>query len=124
MLKFYFVRVQEPWMSNSPSWNHKGDDVWRPVDGVGQDDDSAEATWRWLLGKPPVEQAQPAAGVAVPMALLQEDNEAPTEKERTYSTQFFSSALIRSFIRILYCSDCCATFPCATVGIVMKSCTV
>ena len=86
VLKFYFVRVQEPWMSSGPSWNHSGDDAWRPVDGVGQDDDSAEATWRWLLGKAPVEPAQPVAGVAVPMALLREDNEAPTEKERAYST--------------------------------------
>ena len=52
MLKFYFVRVEEPFMSTTgPSWDHKGNDDWSTVDGIDQDDDAAEATWRWLLGK-------------------------------------------------------------------------
>ena len=79
MLKFYFVRVEEPYMATGPSWNHKGDATWTSVDGPGQDDDAAEATWRWLLGRSPVE---PAVCSAAPMALLAEDNEVSSEKER------------------------------------------
>ena len=41
MLKFYFVRTQEPYMGAAPSWDHH-DDSWAPVDGEGQDDDAAE----------------------------------------------------------------------------------
>ena len=37
MLKFYFVRTQEPYMGAAPSWDHH-DDSWAPVDGEGQDD--------------------------------------------------------------------------------------
>jgi hypothetical protein len=83
VLKFYFVRVEEPYMSQSgPSWDHTpGDEAWRPVDGVGQDDDAAEATWRWLLGKTPVEPAV-AGSANAPLALLAEDNDSPTEKQR------------------------------------------
>ncbi len=91
MLKFYFVRVEEPWMSTTgPSWDHTGGEVWSPVDGVGQDDDSAEATWRWLLGKSPVVPAPVKAGAAASVALLQEDNEGPTEQERV--TAIFTCA--------------------------------
>lgn len=91
VLKFYFVRVCEPWMSTTgPSWDHKGDELWRPVDGADQDDDSAEATWRWLLGKSPVEPAPLKVCGAPPMTLLQEDNEAPTEQERV--TAIFACA--------------------------------
>lgn len=80
MLKFYFVRTEEPYMSGTPSWDHRGDTTWRPVDG-DQDDDAAEATWRWLLGKEAVTTCQATA--AVPStATLAEDNNSSTEKER------------------------------------------
>ena len=79
MLKFYFVRTREPYMGAAPSWDHH-DDSWEPVDGEGQDDDAAEGVWRWLLGKAPTEPAPGAA--AAPTAVLAEDNEVPSEKER------------------------------------------
>eukprot|EP01043_Picozoa_sp_COSAG02_P029237 COSAG02_NODE_1811_length_10794_cov_9.516784_2_plen_625_part_00 len=80
MLKFYFVRTEEPYMSATPSWDHHGDTTWWPVDG-DQDDDAAEATWRWLLGKEAVDTYQATA--AVPStASLAEDNNNITEKER------------------------------------------
>ena len=80
MLKFYFVRTEEPYMSATPSWDHRGDTTWRPVDG-DQDDDAAEPTWRWLLGKEAVTTCQATA--AVPRtAALAEDNHNNTEKER------------------------------------------
>eukprot|EP01051_Picozoa_sp_SAG22_P010830 SAG22_NODE_998_length_6115_cov_2.049701_3_plen_599_part_00 len=60
------------------------DTAWRPVDGPGQDDDAAEALWRWLLGKPPTDPA--AAGLPPPtpppLGVLAEDNLASTETER------------------------------------------
>ena len=81
MLKFFFVRTQEPYMGAAPSWDHH-DDSWAPVDGEGQDDDAAEGVWRWLLGKAPTEPAPAAGAAAAPTAVLAEDNEAPSEKER------------------------------------------
>ena len=81
MLKFYFVRTEEPYMTGSPSWDHGGDTAWRPVDGE-QDDDAAEATWRWLLGKEAVAAAALTNGASAPTAILAEDNVANTEKER------------------------------------------
>ena len=78
MLKFYFVRTEEPYMTGSPSWDHGGDTAWRPVDGE-QDDDAAEATWRWLLGKEAVAAAALTNGASAPTAILAEDNVANTE---------------------------------------------
>ena len=76
MLKFYFVRLEEPWMTG-PTWSHE-DAAWRPVDGQ-HDDDAAEATWRWLLGQAPVDAAD--ADVPPNIAALAEDSDAP-EQER------------------------------------------
>jgi HEAT repeat protein len=90
MLKFYFCRVQEPSctvsLTSRPSWDHHNP-AWIPVDGAGQDDDAAEATWRWLLGKAAVDASDSATTVTpaesqVPLELLAEDNEVPTERER------------------------------------------
>ena len=85
MLKFYFLRLEEPHMSAQPSWDHQGDGKWRPVDGPGQDDDAAEATWRWLLGESavqPTAAASSAASIAASVSMLEEDNEEPTERQR------------------------------------------
>eukprot|EP01046_Picozoa_sp_COSAG06_P016040 COSAG06_NODE_1049_length_10959_cov_25.742449_1_plen_116_part_10 len=66
MLKFYFCRVQEPSctvsLTSRPSWDHHNP-AWIPVDGAGQDDDAAEATWRWLLGKAAVDASDSATTV-------------------------------------------------------------
>lgn len=87
MLKFYFVRMVEPYMC-APSWDyHPSESKWAPVDGGGQDDDAAEATWRWLLGgaavAPPSHSSGPTPTAATAaVAALAEDNEHVTEQQR------------------------------------------
>jgi hypothetical protein len=84
--------MEEPYISAAPSWDHAaGNAAWRPVDGPGQDDDAAEATWRWLLGGAAVHAAPRATGSRAariasapvsPVSMLAEDNEESTERQR------------------------------------------
>jgi hypothetical protein len=94
MLKFYFVRMQEPWMAPaSSSWDHREtaeeSERWWAVDGAGmQDDDAAQATWRWLLGRAAVSQAAGEGGGGglsgdrASVAALEEDSGECTEQQR------------------------------------------
>eukprot|EP01052_Picozoa_sp_SAG31_P024567 SAG31_NODE_2098_length_6450_cov_11.236813_3_plen_339_part_00 len=81
MLKFYFVRIEEPHLSKTgPTWDHDGNDEWSPVDGTGQDDNAGPATWRWLLGKSAVDPD--ASAKLAPLSLLLEDNHLASETQR------------------------------------------
>jgi hypothetical protein len=100
MLKFYFVRMVEPYMLAQPSWDHRpaSDTTWHPVDGPAQDDDAAEATWRWLLGGSAVavsalgfQTAAAVGGGEDSISLLEEGKlEHNTEKQRIMA--IFASA--------------------------------
>jgi hypothetical protein len=86
MLKFYFVRMEEPHMymrTAGPSWDHRNPAWLGPVDGHGQDDDAAEMMWNWLRGVATVGPSECLGGAAPPpREVLAEDNVVSTEPER------------------------------------------